>query len=212
MSATPAKSLGESVWDLPPLILHPFNERVPAAELLANSKAALMIAGLIADDGSSRDEMKRRLLTGRLSEIRMLFYLGKDVSRWIEQCLETVARHPELEALGLNAQSFATLLTSDPPEPVRQKLVRWGVADYTAIFARALGIHALFAQPPSLDCVAEEFLANYHRYADAVFRCYLALEPCRAAGAANFRFQLYASGEYSRLLEAEWEGGAAGAE
>ncbi len=26
---TSLKTLGETVWDLPPLILHPFNERVP---------------------------------------------------------------------------------------------------------------------------------------------------------------------------------------
>ena len=31
--STPVKTLGRSVWDLPPLILHPFNERVPPATL-----------------------------------------------------------------------------------------------------------------------------------------------------------------------------------
>ena len=205
---TPAKSLGETVWSLPPLILHPFNERVSATELTANSKAALMMAGLIADDGSDRQEMKRRLLNGRLSEIRMLFYLGKDVVRWLEQCRESAAREAELAALGLEERSFAALLTTDPPGAVREKLVRWGVADYSAIFARAIGIHTLFAQPPSLDCLGEEFLGGYHRYADAAFRCYMDSRPYSAVGAANFRFDLYASGEYSRMLEAEWEGGA----
>lgn len=212
MSTSPVKGLGETVWDLPPLILHPFNERVPASELLANSKASLMLAGLIADDGASRDEMKRRLLAGRLSEIRMLYYLGKDVSRWLEQCKESAERVPELAALEFNAQSFAALLTGDPPASAREKLVSWGVADHAAIFSRAIGIHALFGQPPSLESLGEEFLANYHRYADALFRCYMASEPHQAAGSANFRFHVYASGEYSRMLETEWEGGTTEAE
>jgi hypothetical protein len=167
-----------------------------------------MMAGLIADDGSDRQEMKRRLLNGRLSEIRMLFYLGKDVVRWLEQCRESAAREAELASLGLEERSFAALLTTDPPGAVREKLVRWGVADYSSIFARAIGIHALFAQSPSLDCLGEEFLGGYHRYADAAFRCYMDSRPYSAVGAANFRFDLYASGEYSRMLEADWEGGA----
>jgi hypothetical protein len=29
-------------------------------------------------------------------------------------------------------------------------------------------------------------------------------EPCRAVDAKRFHFQLYASGEYSRMLESEW--------
>jgi len=73
---------------LPPLILHPFNERVPPSALLENSKAALMLSGLIPNDGSDQEDLKRRLLAGRYSEIRMLYFLGKDVFRWIEQCVE----------------------------------------------------------------------------------------------------------------------------
>ena len=85
---TSATILGTSVWELPPLILHPFNERVPPAALLENSKAALMLSGLIPADGTEPDELRRRLLSGRYSEVRMLFFLGKDVFRWIEQCVE----------------------------------------------------------------------------------------------------------------------------
>lgn len=72
-------TLGETVWELPPLILHPFNERTPPSALLENSKAALMLSGLIPNDGSEADELKRRLLAGRYGELRMLFFLGKDV-------------------------------------------------------------------------------------------------------------------------------------
>jgi hypothetical protein len=193
------------VWELPPLILHPFNERVPPSQLLENSKAALMLSGLMPNDGSDEEELRRRLLVGRYSEVRMLFFLGKDVMRWIEQCLESTEHIPELLDSELRAQSFAGLLTSAPPENVRQKLVRWGVSDYVSIFARAMGLNAMFSSPPTLENSAEEFLRNYHRYADALFRCYMESQPHREIGAQNFAFELYASGEYSRMLETKWE-------
>src|SRR5438094_6253923 len=65
-------TLGETVWDLPPLILHPFNERVPPAALLENSKAAFMLSDLIRNEGTDSEDLKRRLLSGRYSDIRML--------------------------------------------------------------------------------------------------------------------------------------------
>lgn len=201
-SVTP---LGETVWNLPPLILHPFNDGISPAMLLDSSRAALMLAGLIAGDGSEKDVLKQRLLAGRHSEIRMLFYLGKDVSRWIGQCLECIAHIPDLRGAGILGQSFASMLATNPPEPVKGKLIAWGVSDYAAIFSRSLGLHAVFVEPPSLGQLPEGFLDRYHRYADALFRCYLESEPHRAIGPANFRFALYASGEYSRLLESEWE-------
>ncbi len=200
--ATQLKALG--IWELPPLILHPFNERIPPAALLENSKAALMLSGLIPSDGTDPDELRRRLLAGRYSEIRMLFFLGKDVFRWIGQCVEWAGRIPDLTANSLPRQSFAALLTSSPPERVREKLVRWGVADHPAIFSRAIGLNALFIEPPQFEGLAEEFLSHYHRYADAVFQTFMGSEPHDAISSANFQFELYASGEYSRLLEAEW--------
>jgi hypothetical protein len=51
-----------------------------------------------------------------------------------------------------------------------------------------------------------EFLSNYHRYTDAMYRTYLDCavdEP--AAASCQCRFQIYASGEYSRLLESQWD-------
>ena len=103
-------SLGSAVWDLPPLILHPFNERVPPAALLENSKAALMLSGLIPTDGTDQDGLKRRLLAGRYSEMRMLYFLGKDLFRWIDQCLDWAERVGELNSLEIRAQSFAELV------------------------------------------------------------------------------------------------------
>jgi hypothetical protein len=197
-------TLGERVWELPPLILHPFNERVPPSALLENSKAALMLSGLIPSDGSDQEELKRRLLAGRYSEIRMLFFLGKDIFRWIEQCVEWGQRLPELSGAEIRPQSFAALLTADPPEAVKEKLIRWGVVDYVSIFTRAIGLNAVFIQPPLFAALTEEFLRNYHRYADFLYQCYMDSQPYRTVASANFHFNLYASGEYSRMLESEW--------
>ena len=197
-------ALGERLWELPPLILHPFNERVPPSALLENSKAALMLSGLIPNDGSDQEDLKRRLLAGRYAEIRMLYYLGKDILRWIEQCVEWGQGVPELSGAEIRPQSFAGLLTADPPAAVKEKLVRWGVVDHVSIFTRALGLNAMFIQPPAFDILAEEFLRNYHRYADFLYRCYMDSQPHQAIASANYRFDLYASGEYSRMLESEW--------
>lgn len=201
----PDTPLVETVWDLPPLILHPFNERIPPSSLLDNSKAALMLSGLIPSDGSEPDDLTRRLLAGRFGEIRMLYFLGKDVFRWLDQCLDWVSRVPELREETWRAQSFASLLTSSTPPEVKEKLMRWGVSDYVSIFCRAIGLNAMFAAPPAVTTLTEEFLRNYHRYADALYHRYMELEPCQEVDPKKFRFTLYASGEYSRMLESEWE-------
>jgi len=207
MSTLPATSnLGEMVWEMPPLILHPFNERVSPAMLLENSKAALMLSGLIASEGMDLNELKRRLLTGRYSEIRMLFFLGKDIFRWIGQCLEIAQRRPELESAGLERQSFAGMLSVAPPTAVREKLIGWGVHDYPAVFARAIGLNTLFAEPPEFASLAEDFLRHYHTVASSLYRTFMESEPHRVIGAKNFPFDLYASSEYTKILEAEWSG------
>ena len=199
-------TLGETVWDLPPLILHPFNERVPPARLLENSQAALMLSGLVPNDGTDSEDLRRRLLSGRYSEIRMLFFLGKDVLRWAEQCSEWASRIPELEGASIRGQSFAGLLTAGPPSAVKDKLIRWGVADYVSIFSRSIGLNAMFREPPAFETLAEEFLSNYHRYTDSLYRCFMESQAHGSIAATNFRFDLYASGEYSRMLETQWAG------
>src|SRR3984957_18048964 len=205
-TTSPTTSLSEAVWQMPPLILHPFNERVSPGTLLENSRAALMLSGLIPSEGINREELKRRLMAGRHSEIRMLFYLGKDVFRWIGQCMEIAERTSGLSAAGLKRQSFAGLLTS-PPEAVREKLIRWGVSDYAAVFARAIGLNTLFAEAPEFKVLAEDFLRSYHRAADALYQSFMESEPHGAASPKNFKFDLYASGEYAKILETEWGGG-----
>ena len=165
-----------------------------------------MLSGLIKNDGTDREDLKRRLLAGRYSEIRMLFFLGKDVLRWLDQCSEWALRIPELEAAAIHRQSFAGLLTANAPLAVRDKLLRWGVADYVSIFSQAIGLNAIFLEPPAFESLAEEFLRNYHRYADSLYRCFMESQPHGAITTANFRFDLYASGEYLQLLEKQWGG------
>jgi hypothetical protein len=196
---------GATTWELPPLILHPFNERLPPSELLENSRAALMLSGLIPNDGTDVEELRRRVVAGRYIEIRMLFFLGKDIFRWLEQSMEWAEHTAEVTELGLRAQSFARLLIGNPPEAVKQKLITWGVSDYPAIFARAMGLKGALTEPPAFGGLSEHFLRHYHRYADALFRCYLESEPHPEISSARFRFALFASGEYSRKLESEWE-------
>ena len=62
----------------------------------------------------------------------------------------------------------------------------------------------LFVSPPPIDLLADEFLRDYHRYADCLYRVFLDARPHCPLTSANFHFELYASGEYSRLLESEW--------
>ena len=78
------------------------------------------------------------------------------------------------------------------------------MADYISIFARAIGMNAAFIEPPPCDLLSEEFLRNYHRYADCLYRCYMESQSHRAIQSPDFHFELYASGEYSRMLESQW--------
>jgi hypothetical protein len=194
--------LGDSQWELPPLILHPFADRASSERLLETSRTVLM-AGLAPADASGED-LGRRLLEGRFSEIRMLFFLGRDLVRWIEQCMDWSGRIPELSAKALREQSFARLLTCHMPDAVTQKLAGWGVQEAGVIFARAIALNRLFAEPPEFAQLADSFIRHYHRYADDVFECWQQMVTFREITSANFRFNLYASGEYTKMLESEW--------
>jgi hypothetical protein len=46
--------LGDTIWELPPLILHPFADRASSDRLLENSRTALMACGLVPGDGNSQ--------------------------------------------------------------------------------------------------------------------------------------------------------------
>lgn len=189
---------------LPPLILHPFVTCAGPEKLVESSRASLMLQGLLPSGDRTTEDLDRTLLDGRYSEIVMLFYIGKDLRRWIDQCLECIARNPDLRDQGFRYQSFAAYLVNHTPSIAQAKLRRWGVADYRAIFTRALGLNALFAEPPGRDSLSEEFVRNYYRYADHVFACRQSQVPFTSLENLGLGFEIYASGEYSRMLEREW--------
>jgi len=192
-------------WKLPPLILHPFSDAAGPNKLVESTRASMMLQGFLPNNEFSAAELDRKLLDGRFCEIRMLYYVGKDLTRWIEQCMDIVGRDPVLQQEGVKEQSFANLLIDDPPELVREKLRKWQVADYKSIFSRALGLNMVFADAPGRDALADTFIRHYYRYADHMYACYQSQQTSRAIRSTAFQFDLYASGEYSRMLEREWE-------
>jgi hypothetical protein len=197
--------LGDATWELPPLILHPFADREASDKLLEDSRSVLAACGL-GEGTRHADELQRRRLEGRFSEIRMLYFVGKDVVRWIGQCVEFSERIPDLRSLNIREQSFGALLTQHMPEAVEQKLQGWGVHDAGAIFSRAIGLNQIFATAPEFEMLADDFIFHYHRYADCLFSCWQQIAAFREVSGANFHFDLYASGEYTRMLENEWGG------
>ena len=109
-------------WHLPPLILHPFSGGGSVDELIDGSKAALQIQSLkdidsLAPDGDG-EELERRILIGRYQEIRMLLFLGKDIFRWMQQCVDFIDRSGK-GGVKFSEQSFAALVVEHPPSAVR---------------------------------------------------------------------------------------------
>jgi len=204
LASAEAVVFGTRKWELPPLILHPFSDQSGPCKLVQSSRASLMLNGLLPPGEATEDELTRKLIDGRLCEIRMLFFVGKDLLRWIGQCLDFIASIPELREAGIREQSLAQFLVQSPPEQVRAKLRGWGVFDYKSIFSRAIGLNTVFSEPPDERTVSTEFIRNYFRYADHMFACRQQVQVFTELSAGNFSFQIYASGEYSRLLEKSW--------
>src|SRR5271168_678177 len=189
---------------LPPLILHPFADASGPGKLVESSRASLKLQGLLPAGESSREDLDRALLDGRHSELRMLFYVGKDLARWIEQCLEFAERNQDALPRGICYQSFAGMLIHDAPTGVQAKLRKWGVGDYKSIFSRALGLHTMFADAPPREVLSDEFVRSYFRFADQIFQNKQSECDFTPLSAREFHFELYSSGEYSRMLERSW--------
>lgn len=189
---------------LPPLILHPFADAGGPEKLVESSRASLVLQGLLPAGDRNTQDVERTLLEGRFCEIRMLFYVGKDLLRWIEQCLELVERTPELRGTGIKYQSFAAYLVGHTPEAVQAKLKKWGVSDYRAIFSRALGLSAVFGEVPQREMLTDEFIRHYYRYADQLYQIRQGEAVFTDISELGFELEIFASGEYSRMLEREW--------
>jgi hypothetical protein len=210
------------ICQLPPLILHPFGggnsflapddsgEALHAGSqlLVEGSRAALALQGLISSP-EDEFELNRKVLAGRYQEIRMLLFLGKDLFRWLQQCVDCIQRSAEADPR-VNEQSFAAFLVEEPPSAVREKLEKWGVTDRRAVFSRAIGVNSLFNTPPPMDSLSPTLMKNYHRFADHAYICFQHLRPFFAIDAKHFSFEIYASEEYSRLLSEQWEQDSSG--
>ncbi len=188
---------------MPPLILHPFSGGGDAADPLEGVRASMALQGLVPSD-DEESVLYQRMLVGRYQEVRMLVFLGKDIFRWLRQCVEFVnsAGAPDSRIV---EQSFAALVVDDPPEAVVRKLESWGVTDRRAVFSRAIGIHSIFQHPPLPETLSPEFLKNYHRYADHAYICFQHLYAFLPLTTNQFPFDIYASEEYARILSAQWE-------
>ena len=194
-----------SICKLPPLILHPFADASGPNKLIESSRASLKIQGLLPTGSSTHNDLEGAMLDGRYSELRMLFYVGKDINRWVEQCLDCLRRQDTGLATGIRPQSLLTLLIQNTPDHVRVKLQKWGVSDYRALFSRGIGLNLIFADAPERSAISLEFIRNYYRYSDQLFASYQSEASHTPMAPAQFHFDLYSSGEYSRMLERLWE-------
>jgi hypothetical protein len=188
---------------LPPLILHPFGGDSGTAQLLEGSRAAIALQQASLSNPQYAD-IQQRVILGRYQEVRMLLFLGKDIFRWIDQCMDQMERSGEI-GLRINSQCFSALIVESPPESVKKKLEDWGVSDRRAVFSRAIGIRCLFEEPPDIDMLSPMFLEHYHRFADYSYICFQQMKPWQPMDGASFDFPIYASEEYSRLLSEQWQ-------
>jgi hypothetical protein len=194
----------DDVYQLPPLILHPFTETASTVRVLESAKASLSLLKEGVPE-SEQTELDRQLVDGRYAEVRMLFYVGKDIFRWMDQCLDTCGRVADLRDSELHHQSFAQLLIKQTPGEVEEKLKSWGVIEYVRIFSRSIGIFSQFREPPTVEILQPNYLRHYYRYADYAFASWRDLRKSPDLSLENFPFTLYASGEYTRMLEEQWE-------
>ena len=188
------------VHPLPPLILHPFTEAAATVRMLENARMSLEMMR----DGKEERALEDQVLEGRFTEMRMLFYVGKDVCRWLDQCVDFCGRAPELNDVKLSGQSFAQLLIEQTPPDVAAKLRGWGVVEYARIFSRSIGLFNQFREPPEAGILQPSYLRSYHRYADFAYAAWRDLKKGVHLPVDQFPFTLYASGEYAKMLEDEW--------
>lgn len=193
--------LVEESFQLPPLILHPFTESAATVRVLESARATLT---LLREGGEEDAALEQQVLEGRFTELRMVFYVGKDVRRWLDQCVDYCGRQPQLAAKRIPRQSFAKLLIEQTPPDVAEKLRSWGVVEFSRIFSRSIGIYNQFREPPKIETLQADYLRYYYRYADYAYAAWQEMRKAVELDADRFLFTLYASGEYARMLEDQW--------
>jgi hypothetical protein len=195
----------EGMHTLPPLILHPFTESASTVRILESARASLSMLEEGASTAEESSELERQLLDGRFTEFRMLFYVGKDVTRWLDQCVDACERSPELKDRDIPPQSFAQLLIRQTPADVAAKLRSWGVVEYARIFSRSIGIFSQFRDPPNRQGLQAGYLLHYYQFADYAYSCWADMRKYPILPKEQFPFILYASGEYTKILEEQWK-------
>ena len=198
------ETAGKRAFQLPPLILHPFASTEENSFLVESSRASLVLQGFSPQGQTPLTDLDQQLLRGRYAELRMLFYIGKDISRWAEQSSETAASSGLYSDRQVKAETFAVLLIQHVPAQVRAKLEGWGVLDFCALFRRSFGLHSVFQDLPAAEFFSPDFLRRYHRYLDQWYEQRLRDRVFDRPEAGAFTFELYASGEYSSMLEKSW--------
>jgi hypothetical protein len=198
-----AQQQGNAVQTLPPLILHPFSNAMDPFRFLANARTGPAAMGEPGRSDAAAGAQQRKLLLTRYCEIRMLWCIGKDVLRWIDQCLDFVNRQSELRGGNIRFQSFAALLIENTPPAAVGKLLAWGVTDYQNLFARAIGLKSVFAELPTLGILSEEFLRDYYSFAYQLYLCRQQGEPYRRLDPGAFAFDVFTSGEYIKMIESQ---------
>lgn len=201
------KNSGVLSFRLPPLILHPFSTPDDSSVLMDSSRASLALQGFLPASEDPSGDLDRKLLKGRYAELRMLFYIGKDLIRWTEQCTETVTASQIFEGRRIRPETFAVLLVQHVPTHVRTKLEQWGVLDFSALFRRSIGLHTIFTDLPAVSFLGGEFLRRYHRHLDQWYEYRLRESMFDRPEPGDFTFDLYASGEYTMMLEESWKKG-----
>lgn len=193
-----------TMYRLPPLILHPFSGPEDATVLMESAHASIALQGWLPTSGESREVLDGKLLKGRYAELRMLYYIGKDLVRWMEQCVESVEASGNAQNARLSPETFGIILVQQIPDAVRQKLVSWGVLDFSALFRRSIGLHSIFREFPTQESLTPEFLRKYHRHLDQWFEYRMRESAYDRLQPSQFSFDLFASGEYTMLLEQSW--------
>jgi hypothetical protein len=109
--------------------------------------------------------------------------------------------------LGIRKPAHPVLLVQSIPAHIRAKLESWGVLDFSALFRRAIGMHSVFAELPAASALSLEFLRRYHRHLDHWYEYRLRESAFDRPEPGEFTFDLFASGEYTMMLEQSWEEG-----
>jgi len=202
MSTAGARAV--STFRLPPLILHPFSGPEDTSVLMESSRASLALQGFLPRQEVASQDLDQQLLRGRYAELRMLYYIGKDLLRWFEQCTETVSALGTFEGKRIRPETFAVFLVQHVPPHVRTKLEGWGVLDFCALFRRSVGLHVVFTELPPAEGFSPDFLRRYHRHLDQWYEQRLRDAIFERPEADDFTFDLFASGEYTLMLEQSW--------